>query len=409
MSVTILDLGSQKVELKIPPGKLVQPPGGHVPTALGDLRLAVAASLEAPIEFPELRRALTPDDHLAIVLHEDIHGLAVVLQAVLEHVLSAGIQISQVAVVVPPRTLGMQVDWLEQLPEELRGFQLEEHVPATSKLAYLANTKDGRRIYLNRLIVDADQVIIIGKVRFDPIHGVASGLADVFPTFSDEPTVQELTRHLHHALPLQHHPFAIWKETEEVGWHLGMPFVVCLLEGVGNTVNRVLSGTAGPVREQAETWLRSTHLLRLPYQVDLVVGTLSGTPSQQTFAQVCEAAYRASRMVHQGGKVAILSEAGAVLPAGSEIVSQGETAVEGLALLRKHPQFDSRPWWYLANGLLQAKLFLSCRMQQEVVESLFLVPFDQHNQVQNLIDQAKSVLIVEGVDQLHFELAKLQH
>lgn len=401
-----LQIGSQKLELKLPDGKLVQGRRESMPSRLGDIRLATAASLEAPTEFPALRLALTPDDHLAILIHEQMNGLVEVLETVLRHVHSAGLQMSQITVLVQALQSGMTRTWPEQLSEEVRGFKIEEHQFDQTKLAYLASTQAGRRIYLNRHIVDADQIIIIGNVRFDPVYGVACGLADLFPAFSDAPTREELTRHLHDIVPLKDHPFPIWKEIDEVGWQLGLPFLVCVVEGQGDAVSQVIAGSAGPVRQLAESLLRKYNIIRMPHQVDLVVGTLVGSPSLQTFAQVTEALFRATRGVHSGGKVAVLSEAAGLLPPGADIVAQADSVVAGLTFLRQHPEIIRLPWWYLAQSLEHSKAYLSSRFPEEVVESLFMVPLDSQRQVQNLIDQSGSVMIVEGIDRCWLELAR---
>lgn len=404
-----LHIGSQKLDLKLTDGKLVQGRREATASRLGDIRLATAASLETPTEFPALRLALTPDDHLTILVHEQMNGLLEVLEEVFKHVLSAGVQMNQITLLLHALQPGMTREWPERLHETYRGFKIEEHQLDQTKMAYLASTQAGRRIYLNRHIVDADQLIIIGNVRFDPVFGVSSGLADLFPWFSDAPTREELTRHLHDTVYLKDRPFPIWKETEEVGWQLGLPFVVCVVEGQGETVTQVVAGAAGPVRQQAETLLRKYNTIQMPYQVDLVIGTLVGSARQQSFAQVTEALFRASRGVHQGGNVAILSEAGGLLPPGADIVSQAESAVAGLTFLRQHPHIARLPWWYLARSLEQSKVYLSSRFMQEVIESMFMVPLDEPRQVQNLIDQAKSVMIVEGVDRCLLELARPTH
>ena len=37
-----------------------------------------------------------------------------------------------------------------------------------TQIAYLANTKEGRRVYLNRLLTDADVVVPVGRLGYDP-------------------------------------------------------------------------------------------------------------------------------------------------------------------------------------------------------------------------------------------------
>ena len=86
--------------------------------------------------------------------------------------------------------------WIDELPDEFADVTAETHDPADAKkLAYLATTKGGRRLYLNRSLVEADFWIFLTGRRFDPrsgvvdencrVHGVSNlyvAGSSVFPT-----------------------------------------------------------------------------------------------------------------------------------------------------------------------------------------------------------------------------------
>ncbi len=406
MSNTIIQVGSETLELRIPPGVLVTGKRSGVPQVVQDVHALAAERLETPIEFPALRRALTPDDHLCIVVHEDTNGIAPIMQAVLEHVQRAGVLMEQVTVMVQPRRAGVEPAWVKAMPESVAGFQVVEHSRDEKAMAYLASTKPGRRIYLNRFIVDADQLIIVGNVRFDAIFGITTGMAEVFPTFSDAPTYEELTRLKHAYSTGVERAFPIWKEAEEVGWLLGLPFVVAVAEGPNGTVSDIFAGSAAEVKQQADSWLKEHNVVHLPNQVDLVIGTIASPASEQHFGQVAEAAFHAFKAVHQDGVIAILSTASGALPLGADIVSASDTIVAGLTEVRQHKDMDLLPWWHLAYALEQAKVYVSSHIQPEVMESLFVVPMDKPQQVQHLIEKAKNVVVVEGLDRMMLDISR---
>src|SRR5262249_34017183 len=56
---------------------------------LPDLGAAVRAAVETPIGFPPLRRALTPDDHVTILVDESSPRLVELLVPILEHIAEA--------------------------------------------------------------------------------------------------------------------------------------------------------------------------------------------------------------------------------------------------------------------------------------------------------------------------------
>src|SRR5438105_1383474 len=82
--------------------------------------------------------------------------------------------------------------------------------------ANLATTRHGRRLYLNRTLVDADQAVVLASRRYDPRRGAVGSDTALFPTFGDTET---------RAAP----PAAA--DVEETGWLLGTPFRVEVLPG----------------------------------------------------------------------------------------------------------------------------------------------------------------------------------
>ena len=68
----------------------------------------------------------------------------------------------------------------------------ETHDPTDrKKLAYLATTKAGRRVYLNRTLVEADFVVVLTGRGYDPLTGYAGAEAAIFPALADEETLAE--------------------------------------------------------------------------------------------------------------------------------------------------------------------------------------------------------------------------
>src|ERR1043166_7783716 len=137
---------------------------------LADPAAAVRESLEHPHDYPALLLALTPDDHVAIVVDEGIPHLAWLLVPVLEHIKSAHVKPEAITLVCPPPSTGQP--WLDELPDEFEDIQVEVHQPSDrKKLAYLATTKHERRVYLNRTSVDADQLVLLTRRGDDPLTG----------------------------------------------------------------------------------------------------------------------------------------------------------------------------------------------------------------------------------------------
>src|SRR5262249_17282066 len=148
---------------------------------------------------------------------------AELLAPLLEHVLSAHVRPANVTILCPA---GSAQGWVEQLPPKLRGVHTEVHDPTDRRhLSYLATTRHGRRIYLNRPAVDAAQLIVRARRGFDPLLGYSGAEGALYPALSDQETRKDMGHRLSLAVPSDK-PWTVRREAEEVAWLLGAPFMI---------------------------------------------------------------------------------------------------------------------------------------------------------------------------------------
>ena len=178
------------------------------------------AALQAPFDFPPLRRALTADDHVTIVVDERLPDLARLLTPLLEELTAAGVDPAKVTLLCEPSA--SRQPWLQDLPDAFGEVRLEIHDPADrKKLSYLASTRQGRRIYLNRAVVDADQLVVMAGCRYDPEVGRGGAVGALFPALSDEATRAELGGRPNLDGPDAAPEIAAQAEATEAAWLLG--------------------------------------------------------------------------------------------------------------------------------------------------------------------------------------------
>lgn len=389
MPTATIRFAEEELTLSLPDGVLRRPVGGMPVQPLPDVRAAAAAALAEPLEFPSLYRALTPDDHIAIVVREELAGVAGLLDAVMEQLERAGVSRAAVTLVVPPRAFPQGSDWRGPHAD----LALEVHEPATaSRLAYLASTKAGRRIYLNRTVVDADQVVFISRVGFDPLFGYSGGLTELFPLLSDQATRHEFFQRPSQMRSGQAHGPAE-AEAEEVGWLLGLPLFIQALETCQDQLSHVVAGTAAPVR--ARTCALLDRQARFSAgNADLVIATLTGTGLRQTLGDVAAALETASRVVRPGGRIVVLSRARPELSAGFEMLRAAPTPERGLSQARQADTPDAVSVWQWLCALQHAKVTLLSGLTAEVAEELFVTPMDDPGQLAKLVQAAETVLLI---------------
>src|SRR5262249_48001418 len=115
--------GRQHLEVEVADSSLVGVDRPALAPPLADPGAAMRQALETPLGFPALRRALTPDDHVTIVVDEEVPHLAALLTAVLEHITNAGVHPEAITLVCAPPASSQ--DWLDDLPDEFQEVRVE--------------------------------------------------------------------------------------------------------------------------------------------------------------------------------------------------------------------------------------------------------------------------------------------
>ena len=387
-----INFGRERLELDVQQGRLVgmHPQSPQAPP-LPDPAAAVRAALETPTGFPALRRALTPDDHMAIVLDRHLSLLPELVTPILKHVLDAHVALEAITLVCPPTQLSQK--WVQLLPQELQKVHVEVHDPTDRRrLSYLATTRKGRRLYLNRTVVDADQVVLLTRRGYDPLLGYSGSEGALYPALSDEVTQKELGTLLSMEAPGEK-PWPVRREAAEVAWLLGAPFVVHVVEGSGETITHVLGGLVD-TGEEALRLLNARWRLSVDALAETVIAGVSGDPDHHGFADLSEALACAARVVRPQGRIILLSQAEPVLGTGMELMRQAENPSEALSLLRRHAPPDSAAAFQWASAAQRATIYLLSRLPAETAEELFAVPLEHAGQVQRLLGSADSCLFL---------------
>jgi nickel-dependent lactate racemase len=372
-----LSWGLQALHLEVPEVQHIPVRRQDVPRPVIDPAAAVRDALESPHHFPALRRALTPDDHVAIFVDERLPHLPELLVPLLEHLGSAGIAPGAVTLICSPPTTAQP--WVELLPAEFEDVRIEIHDPSDRrKLSYLATTRQGRRIYLNRTAVDADQLILMTRRWYDPLLGIGGAEGALFPTLSDEATALEMSGRLSFKAPGTD-VSALRQEAAEVAWLLGAPFLVQIIEGAGDEVWRVVAGSIDSSAE-GQRLLDGRWRVEAEQPADVVVGGISGEPQRHTFADLARAFLCASRVVKPGGSIVLLTDAHPALGPSAEVLRRVEDPSMALKLLRQEEPIDLEAGLAWASAAVEAKLYLLSRLPAESVEEMFAIPLQQAGQ-----------------------------
>ncbi|HEY1381391.1 MAG TPA: lactate racemase domain-containing protein [Gemmataceae bacterium] len=392
-----IEFGREHLTLEIRPDRLVRLERADCPPPLADPVAAVRDALESPLHYPPLRQALTPDDHVTVVVDEHLPRLPELVTAVLEHIVAAGVDPASVTLLCPP-TASKQ-PWIEDLPDAFQDVHLEVHDPADRKrLAYLASTKAGRRVYLNRSAVDADQLVLLTGPHFDPLHGYAGAEGALYPALSDAEARARWDGSVTMDSPAEH-AWPVRKEAGEVSWLLGAPFYVQVIEGAGDAVVQVLGGPADTAAE-GRRWLNRCWRATAAEPADLVMATISGDPARQDFADMAGALAAAVRVVRPDGVIALLCAAAPELGDGFRQMLKADEPIDATRALREVPPPDWPAAFQWLEAVRKAHVYLLSGLPAEMAEGLFTTPIDHARQVQRLIDAGGTCLVLADAHKL---------
>lgn len=387
-----LAVGLRAVAVAVPPDRAVELRRAAIPSVpTAGPRELVRAALEAPFGFEPMRRAVTPDDRVAVVLDAALPHAAELLAGVLDHLRTAGVGPAAVTVVTPP---GAPQGWIDDLPDEYADVTAETHDPADpARHAYLATTKAGRRLYLNRTLVESDFVVLLTGRGYDPVLGYSGAEAAVFPTLSNEESRAALAGAVTTDAPAA--PKAGERtEAAEVAWLLGTPFLVQVIPGAGDTIQAVVAGLldsgAEGVRRHDARW-RST----VGERPDTVIAAVGGDPAGVTFLDLAKAAACAARVVAKGGRVAVLSDAAPPLGPGADVLrgSDGPGAA-AKRVARDNPDDAAACLLWCFAARAAGSLFLASGYPDDVAEGLYATPIHTDAEVQRLADAGRRVLVI---------------
>ncbi len=241
----------ESLELELPDEQVVaawQAPVGH---GGAESAAMIAAALDAPRNFPPLRQTVVPGDRVTIAFDPSIPECDVILEAISGRLLEAGVEAEGLTVLLPRAT---SIELTQSLPP---GAVVAVHDPADrSQMAYLAATKEGRRVYLSRHLTDADLVVPVGRIGFDPILGYCGPWSVLFPDLTSSATLEEHRSRLRGDDDPRRESSARSNREEslEVSWLLGTQLHVGVLAGARGIVE-VAAGRESAVYEQGMAWL----------------------------------------------------------------------------------------------------------------------------------------------------------
>ena len=368
----------------------------------------IRRALETPLDFPSLVQVCVPGDKVVVAL--DRHTpCGADLIAEIWHMLdqrgvtATGIQILQPAALdavplVDPRSL---------LPESVRHeVQWTMHDPTDERrLAYLAATARGERIYMARELAEADVVLSVGTIAYDPVLGYRGTNSVFYPGLSNTEAVIRSRGEGHSELgPDDERPLR--QTIDEIAWLLGTQFSIQVLPSAGGGAAHVIAGAYDNVFRKGKQLLANSWRVLLPERADLVLAAVDADSAGHGWDQIGAALATASRLVAKGGKIVILSELDAEPEIGMEIIRRSQSPRDALQPIRKQAPVDMIPATQFATAADWARVYLVSKLPIGMVDELFMVAVENDRELGRLLANDDSCVILESAQHTYGEVRR---
>jgi hypothetical protein len=388
-----VDCQDEGVEFDLPPERLVaswRGPDGVDPSREIE---TVRVALEQPHDYPALRQIVVPGDRVVVALDPTVPRPGSVLVALGQILGEAGIEPESLTVLT--RSHG------PAMVNAGAGAPAVHDPGERTQLAYLASTKPGRRVYLNRLLTDADVVIPVGRLGFDALLGYCGPWSALFPDLSDRDTIRAVRGEL--APSVGSSPNGVGRrarldESIEVSWLLGTQFHLGLLPAATGLLAAV-AGRDTSVRDRGIDLLERTWRFQAPARAEVVVAGVGRPGTTTTLQDLADALSTATQLVVHGGKIVVLSHAsGAIGPALRKLMDHDDPRAAIANLQGTEDSDDYAIARQLATSLAWADVFLYSDLEQQLVEDLAIVPLERLEAARRLVARSGSAVLLSHAE-----------
>ena len=320
-----LKYGKTELSFNIPQEQLICEIVGKDYPPVADLTIAVKAALARPIDAPPLGEVVRPGETVVITVSDITRSwqrMDLILPIMLEELNGAGVPDENITILI---VVGGHRKNTEDEFQMLCGESICHRVRVLNhdawdeaNMVYLGKTSRGTEVSVNRLVAEADRVILTGGIIYHYMVGYGGGRKSILPGCSSIKTIRQ-----NHLLSLGanmgdgSNPNSISGKTRGNECHEDMMEIAAfvkpdfILNMVPTPEGKVAAIFAG---NWVSAWMEGTKLVDEIYGVeisakaDIVITTAGGYPKDINLYQTGKTMDNACYAVKKGGVVILLSE-----------------------------------------------------------------------------------------------------
>lgn len=267
-----------------------------------------------------LHSILKKGEKIAILCPDKTRDIkaSILVPQLLEELFSWGIKPEDICIVLatgthPPHTDEEKEKLLTQWT--LERVKVVDH-DCMRDCVFIGRTSMGNNVYVNRIVAEADKVIMLGSITFHYFAGFSGGRKIILPGVSAKETIV-----FNHSMTfsegaecgmLQDNP--VHKDMVEAASLLKPCFLLNIVMGSNGEILKIITGDPFDAYELGCSFVESVYKVPIKEKVDFVIVSAGGVPYDTVFVQVHKAIKHASFALKEGGVMLVIAECSGGLP-----------------------------------------------------------------------------------------------
>ena len=320
-----LKYGEGEVIFSLPEEQIFCEVVGKDYPAIDDIPGAIRSALERPIDSPPLRELLRPTDKVAITVSDITRSwqrMDLVLPTLFDTIAQAGIPDENISILV---VVGGHRQNSREEMEQICGKEVCRRVNVVNHEAHdlenmvtLGRTSRGTEVAINRVVADADRIILTGGIIYHYMVGYGGGRKSVIPGFSSIKTIQQnhlwaMGRELgsgsnRNAVSGKTRGNECHEDMMEIAGFVQPDFIVNVVPNAEGEYAGIFAGNWVSAWQEGTKLVDEIYSVEIPGLADIVIASAGGTPKDINLYQTGKTMDNASYAVKKGGVVIIVSD-----------------------------------------------------------------------------------------------------
>jgi nickel-dependent lactate racemase len=319
-----LKYGEDKIPVCVPEENLIAVLTGKSFPAITDIPAAVRTALANPIDSPRLDEIVTPGETVAILVSDLTRYWCrsdQFVPVIVDELNRIGVPDQDITVVMAVGTHREQTRAEHAklvTPAILERVRVVEHHARKSEMVHIGETAAGTPVEINKLVHEADRVILTGGIVHHFLAGYGGGMKSIMPGVSSYRAV--MTHHACSISPedggglnddtiagkMAGNPF--YEEIIAYGQIVNPDFLVNTVMNPDGKIGRVVAGHPIAAHVDGTKTVDEFFNVYIQEQADLVIASCGGFPKDLNFYQSTKSMYNAARTLKPGGTMILLTK-----------------------------------------------------------------------------------------------------